>query len=112
MSLGIVGRLAFDVRQGQNQTFNSVGNVTAAVSMGLLGYFVSNRRVFFFVVALAVPTIVVLLLIRPAEIDYEVARGATDGEEAAETQSVWVLFRDGPLVIFLALEPPRCRPQW
>jgi hypothetical protein len=34
MSLGIVGRAAFDVRQGRNQTFNSAGNVIAAVSMG------------------------------------------------------------------------------
>jgi predicted MFS family arabinose efflux permease len=102
MSLGVVGRLAFDVRQGRNQTFNSAGNVTAAVSMGLLGYFVSNRSVFFFVVALAVPTILVLLLIRPAEIDYEVARGARDGEKAGEAESVWILFRDRPLVVFLA----------
>jgi MFS family permease len=38
VSLGIVGRPAFDARQGRNQTFNSTGNVTAAVSMGLLGY--------------------------------------------------------------------------
>src|SRR5882672_2171554 len=36
VSLGIVGRVAFDTRQGRNQTFNSAGNVTAAVSMGLL----------------------------------------------------------------------------
>jgi predicted MFS family arabinose efflux permease len=78
MSLGIVGHAAFDARQGRNQTFNSAGNV-----------------------ALAVPTIIVLLLIRPAEIDYEVARGANDGEKGGKAESVWVLFRDRPLVIFL-----------
>jgi len=101
MSLGIVGRAAFDTRQGRNQTFNSAGNVTAALSMGLLGYLVSNRSIFFFVVALAVPTIFVLLLIRPDEIDYEVARGANDGEKAGKAESVRVLFRDRPLVLFL-----------
>ena len=101
MSLGIVGRTAFDTRQGRNQTFNSAGNVTAALSMGLLGYLVSNRSIFFFVVALAVPTIFVLLLIRPAEIDYEVARGANEGEKAGKAESVWVLFKDRPLVLFL-----------
>ena len=101
MSLGIVGRAAFDTRQGRNQTFNSAGNVTAALSIGLLGYLVSNRSIFFFVVALAVPTIFVLLLIRPDEIDYEVARGANDGEKAGKAESVWVLFRDRPLVLFL-----------
>jgi predicted MFS family arabinose efflux permease len=102
MSLGIVGRAAFDVRQGRNQTFNSAGNVIAAVSMGLLGYLVSNRSIFFFVVvALAVPTVLVLLMIRPAEIDYELARGAKDGEKGGKVESVWVLFRDRPLVLFL-----------
>ena len=102
MSLGIVGRAAFDTRQGRNQTFNSAGNVTAALSMGLLGYLVCNRSIFFFVVALAVPTIFVLLLIRPDEIDYEVARGANDGEKAGKAERVWVLFKDRPLVLFLA----------
>ncbi|MGA2144533.1 MAG: MFS transporter [Bryobacteraceae bacterium] len=101
MSLGVVGRAAFDVRQGRNQTFNSAGNVIAAVSMGLLGYLVSNRSIFFFVVVLAVPTILVLLTIRPAEIDYELARGAKDGEKGGKVESVWVLFRDRPLVLFL-----------
>ncbi len=101
MSLGIVGRAAFDTRQGRNQTFNSAGNVTAALSMGLLGYLVSNRSIFFFVVALAVPTILVLLLIRPAEIDYELARGANEGEKGGKAESVRVLFQDRPLVLFL-----------
>jgi len=49
ISLGIVGRHSFDRRQGRNQTFNSAGNVMAAVSMGLLGYYISNRSIFFFV---------------------------------------------------------------
>jgi len=101
MSLGIVGHAAFDTRQGRDQTFNSAGNVTAALSMGLLGYLVSNRSIFFFVVALAVPTILVLLLIRPAEIDYELARGANDGEKGGKAESVRVLFQDRPLVLFL-----------
>jgi predicted MFS family arabinose efflux permease len=102
MSLGIVGRAAFDIRQGRNQTFNSAGNVVAAVSMGLLGYLVSDRSIFFFVVALAVPTTLILLLIKPEEIDYELARGANDGETGGKAESVWVLFKDRPLVIFLA----------
>jgi predicted MFS family arabinose efflux permease len=101
MSLGIVGRAAFDNRQGRNQTFNSAGNVVAAVSMGLLGYFVSNRSIFFFVAAFAIPTILVLLLIKPGEIDYELARGATDGARGGKPESVWVLFQDRSLVIFL-----------
>ncbi|MGC2250174.1 MAG: MFS transporter, partial [Acidobacteriaceae bacterium] len=102
ISLGVVGRTAFDARQGRNQAFNSAGNVTAALLMGLLGYMVSNRSIFYFVAILAVPALLVLLLIRPAEIDYELARGATDGETTGKAESVWKLFEDRPLILFLA----------
>jgi predicted MFS family arabinose efflux permease len=101
ISLGIVGHRLFDLRQGRNQTFNSAGNVAAAVSMGLLGYFVSNRSIFFFVAVCALPAILTLLLIRPDEIDYERARGAKEGEKGGKAESVWVLFQDRPLVLFL-----------
>ena len=101
ISLGVVGRAAFDNRQGRNQTFNSAGNVTAAVLMGLLGYLVSNRSVFFFVVALAAPTLLILLAIKPADIDYEIARGAEDGDSKDQAQSVLVLFQEHRLMLFL-----------
>jgi predicted MFS family arabinose efflux permease len=99
VSLGIVGRAAFDVRQGRNQTFNSAGNVAAAASMGLLGYLVSNRSIFFFVVVLAVPTVCILRMIKPEEIDHDAARGANDAA-SGKPGSVWGLFKDRPLVIF------------
>jgi predicted MFS family arabinose efflux permease len=101
MSLGIVGRAAFDTRQGLNQTFNSAGNVMAALSMGLLGYFISNRSIFFFVAVSAVPTILVLLLIQPSEIDYELARGANGGEKGGKAEGVGVLFKDHNLTNIL-----------
>jgi predicted MFS family arabinose efflux permease len=101
VSLGIVGRAAFDARQGRNQTFNSAGNVTAAVLMGLLGYFISNRCIFFFVAVCTLPTILALLLIRPAEIDYERARGAREGDKDAKPVGALALLKEGPLLIFL-----------
>jgi MFS family permease len=101
ISLGIVGRNLFDRRQGRNQAFNSAGNVTAAVSMGLIGYFISNRAVFFFVTALALPTMVSLLLIRPGEIDYALARGTRDGKDDGKTARIRDLLKDRPLAIFL-----------
>ena len=87
--------------QGRNQAFNSAGNVVAAVMMGLIGYFISNRGVFFFVAVLAVPTILSLFLIRPEEIDYKLARGARDGEDDRTPASVMDLLKDRPLMIFL-----------
>jgi MFS family permease len=101
ISLGAVGHRLFDVRQGRNQSFNSAGNVVAAVSMGLLGYFVSNRSIFFFVVVCTLPTLVALHEIRADEIDYERARGAP--EDAGDGKSVGpgALLKDRPLLIFL-----------
>jgi predicted MFS family arabinose efflux permease len=101
ISLGLVGHRLFDRRQGRNQTFNSAGNVVAALSIGLLGYFISNRSIFFFVSACALPTILTLLIIRPDEIDYGRARGAKEGDDGKPAQPR-VLLKDRPLLIFLA----------
>src|SRR6266849_1238179 len=101
ISLGIAGHRFFNFRQGRNQAFNSAGNVVAAVMMGLIGYFISNRGVFFFVAVLAVPTILSLFLICPDEIDYELARGARDGEDDRTRASVMDLLEDRPLAHFL-----------
>jgi predicted MFS family arabinose efflux permease len=101
ISLGLVGRPMFDRRQGRNQTFNSAGNVVAAVSMGIIGYLISNRGIFFFVVTFTLPTLWALSTIRPDQIDHEVARGADDGEHPGEPSSLRELMKDHALVIFL-----------
>jgi len=101
VSLGIVGHHLFDARQGRNQSFNSAGNVVAAVSMGLLGYFVSNRSIFFFVAVCTLPTLFALRKIRPDEIDYERARGAREDAADGKPVGAAVLLKERPLVIFL-----------
>jgi predicted MFS family arabinose efflux permease len=100
ISLGVVGRDLFDRRQGRNQTFNSAGNVAAAVSMGLLGYLVSDRAIFFFVLALAIPTLWALNRIRAGDIDYELARGARARGDR-EGARIRELLRDRGLRVFL-----------
>jgi hypothetical protein len=71
VSLGIVGRKAFDTRQGRNRTFNSAGNVAGAVSMGLLGYLISNRSIFFLVSVCAIASAAfgILYLFMPETLD-------------------------------------------
>lgn len=101
VSLGIVGHQLFDARQGRNQAFNSAGNVVAALSMGALGYLISDRSIFFFVMVAALPTLLALLLIRPDEIDYELARGAKEGDTAHASAGILTLLKDRPLVVFL-----------
>jgi MFS family permease len=101
ISLGIVGQHLFDARQGRNQSFNSAGNVVAAISMGLLGYFVSNRSIFFFVAACTLPTLFALRKIRADEIDYERARGAKKDADDGKPVGAAVLLKERPLIIFL-----------
>jgi MFS family permease len=107
ISLGSVGHRLFDRRQGRNQTFNSAGNVVAALSMGVLGYFVSDRSIFFFVALCTLPTLLTLLVIRPEEIDYGRARGANEGGEGGEDgadakpAAARALLKDRPLIVFL-----------
>jgi MFS family permease len=101
ISLGIVGHRLFDARQGRNQSFNAAGNVVAAVSMGALGYLVSNRSIFFFVAICALPALFALRHIRADEIDYERARGAKEGAADSKPVGAAVLLKDRPLVIFL-----------
>jgi MFS family permease len=77
ISLGIVGHQLFDRRQGRNQGFNSAGNVVAAAAMGALGYYVSNRSIFFFVALCHVPTF--LALVHPARGNRLRARARREG---------------------------------
>jgi MFS family permease len=101
ISLGIVGHHLFDARQGRNQSFNAAGNVVAAVSMGVLGYFVSNRSIFFFVAVCAVPALFALRHIRADEIDYERARGAKEDAGDGKPVGAATLLKERPLLIFL-----------
>jgi MFS family permease len=103
ISMGLVGRAAFDRRQGRNQTFNSAGNVVAAVAMGLLGYYKGGRSIFFFVIVMVAPTLLCLKRIDPNEIDYDVARGCEPGEESQQpVGGIGELVRDRRVIIFLA----------
>ncbi|HMB95650.1 MAG TPA: MFS transporter, partial [Tepidisphaeraceae bacterium] len=101
ISLGLVGHRLLSRRLGRNQTFNSAGNVVAAVLMGVVGYFFAVRNIFFLVVLLCVPTLISLAMIRPEEIDYDLARGARDGEKMDAPAKFWEVFSDRPLLIFL-----------
>jgi len=101
ISLGVVGHRLFDRRQGRNQTFNAAGNVTAAVSMGLIGYFLSDRGIFFFVAAFAAPTLFALAQIRAGDIDYDLARGARPAVQPSGAPPAVGLLKDRGLVIFL-----------
>ncbi len=84
MTLGIVGRRGLDLRIGRNETFNHAGNVFAAVTAGLLGYWIARRYIFYSTAAFCVAAIVAIFFIRRKEIDFQRSRGYEAGEAAGK----------------------------
>lgn len=100
ISLGLVGYGGLDRRQGRNQAFDSAGNVAAAIAMGLIAWKISNRAAFYFIAATGVPTLFALAMIRPLEIDHELARGGRDGKAEDKAIGLLELMHDKRLFIF------------
>jgi predicted MFS family arabinose efflux permease len=101
VSLEVVGLAAFDRRQGRNLAFYSAGNVVAAVSMGLLGYYLSTRSIFFFVAASAIPVVLCQFIVGPDDIYFKRAVAATaDAVEQSSTGAL-SLFKDQRVLVFL-----------
>jgi len=84
MTLGIVGRRGLDLRIGRNETFNHAGNVFAAVTAGLLGYWIARRYIFYSTAVFCVAAIVAIFFIRRKEIDFQRSRGYEAGEAAGK----------------------------
>jgi MFS family permease len=94
ISLGLVGHAVLGERLGRNQRFASIGGVIAAGLMGLIGYFVSYRAIFFAAAALVLPLLAALGRIQPSDIHYGSACGIPDhqGPSAplrARRRSLW-----------------------
>ena len=100
VTLGIVLKSDFDKRFGRNQTFNSAGNVAAALLMGVIGYTISNRAIFLTVPLLALPCVWAILAINPKEINYARSRGAKEKEEKVAPRSMRELVSDRRLLVF------------
>ncbi|MFM0055645.1 MFS transporter [Paraburkholderia phytofirmans] len=83
LSLGVVGHRLLPARISRNEGFNHAGNFTAAVLAGALGQYVGVIWLFYLICGFAVASALVVLLIKPKEIDHELARGA---EKPSETK--------------------------
>jgi len=76
LSLGIVGHRLLPARVSRNESFNHAGNFIAAVLAGALGQYVGVIWLFYLICGFAVASAVVVLLIKPKEIDHALARGS------------------------------------
>ena len=102
ISLGLVGHAALGERLGRNQRFASVGGLIAAGLMGLIGYFVSYRAIFFAAAALVLPLLIALGRIQPSDIHYGSACGIPDhhGPSAPSRTRRRSLWRNRSLLTF------------
>jgi MFS family permease len=81
ISLGLVGHEALAERLGRNQRFQSIGNLTMAAVIGVVGYSLSARAMFLATAMLVIPTLLALARMRSSEIHYGQSVGAPDHHE-------------------------------
>ena len=101
ISLGLVGHDALAERLGRNQRFASIGGLTAAAFLGVIGYLAPSRDHFFLAAALGVPVLLALFRIRSTDINFCRACGAAD-QDTTNPRRVGriLLFKDRRLLIF------------
>jgi MFS family permease len=101
ITLGLVGHTAVGPRLGRNARFSSVGTGLAAGAMGAVGSLISPQAVFFVTAALAVPTLLVLTLIREEEIDPIRADGGLNGAQPGHKPSSVAMLLGKPSLLIL-----------
>jgi MFS family permease len=110
LSLGIVGRKLFPARVSRNESFDHGGNFAAAILAGTIGQRFGYQWIFYLVCLFALASAAAVALIRPQEIDHDIARGGEDRDtsnEAGKTEKATAipiadLFKKRELSIFLA----------
>ena len=104
ITMGLVGSKGFDRQFGRNQSFNSAGNVAAALLILAVSHYLGNRAIFLAAACLVAPTILCTLLIKPGEIDYERARGGLERVKEGQGfgDTLRILAKDRVLLLFLA----------
>ena len=104
ISLGIVGHAHFAHRTGRNEAFNHAGNAFAAAVAGGAAYVWGPSVVFFLIAAMAVASLISVLTLPAAAIDYDRARGLHDGatEGIEQPSGFQVLLTCRPLLLFAA----------
>jgi MFS family permease len=76
LSLGMVRRGELGKRLGRNRRFDSAGNLASAALMGLVGYAMSPKSIFWVTAVLAVPALLSTAMVDPGDIDNAAARGS------------------------------------
>ncbi|WP_201833719.1 MFS transporter [Microvirga zambiensis] len=104
ITLGIVGHAQFARRTGRNEAFNHAGNAFAAAAAGGAAYVWGPIVVFFLMAAMALASLIGVLMVPTHAINHEQARGFRDGRIAVDDQpsGLKILLTCRPLLIFAA----------
>ncbi|WP_262298125.1 MFS transporter [Microvirga sesbaniae] len=102
ITLGIVGHAHFARRTGRNEAFNHAGNAFAAAAAGAAAYLWGPIVVFFLMAAMALASLISVLMVPAHVINHEQARGFRDGTIPAGDQptGMKILVTCRPLLIF------------
>jgi MFS family permease len=87
ISLGMVGERKLDRRVGRNLTLDSTETLVAAFYAGIIGEAAGQERIFYSLAAAALFGSLAAMLIRPEDINYELARGAIDEKTIDENSA-------------------------
>ncbi|MDC0535012.1 MFS transporter [Francisellaceae bacterium] len=103
ITLGMAGHKIFPEQVGRNQAFNHAGNVFAAVTIGLMGYYISNQSVFYMIMVMALISIFLVLAIPKNEINDDIARGFDEADISMEhnPSSIFQLLKNKTLIVFI-----------
>lgn len=88
-SLGLVGRSGLDSRVGRNAAITAAGTVLWALGTGFVSRAFGPHAMFFYAVAMAVPTVAAAMFIRHQDIDPRLARGADHEAGALPAHGQW-----------------------
>ncbi|TCQ06100.1 MFS transporter [Rhizobium sp. PP-F2F-G36] len=104
LTLGLVGQKGLAPQLGRNEAWNHGGNVFAAAGAGFFGYEFGLTAVFILMTAMAVGSIIAVMMIKPEDIDHDAARGIEkkDGKDAEAPSGFSVLWKSTPLLILAA----------
>ncbi|MGA8159818.1 MAG: MFS transporter [Acidobacteriaceae bacterium] len=109
ITLGMVGAKAFGRQFGRNQSFNSAGNVFAALLVAGVSRWMGTREIFLVPIVLALPTCMTLAAIPAGRIDYAQSRGAKregghgrSGEDDVRLSAASAVLADRVLLTFFA----------
>ncbi len=100
ISLGLVGHERLQKRVGRNESFNHIGNATAAIFAGALGEFAGRQWIFYLFAILCIAIVISVFQIRRRDIHSDLSRSkgqATQSNDAEQPAKIQDLVRDRPL---------------